>query len=224
MDEMREGLPPPSVERVDLIAAVGHELRSIVGAILHQVELLSGELDGALQYRSRKALLQSFDELHRFADALSDLERIERGQLTVRTRSVSLADVFSIEDRSPLSTADRERLQAELDSARSVLVDVDETVLRRIINMLMSECYNRADETSVEVVRGTRRVEITLCAGRRGPDAHMRPISLGDGIMPWVASVLAGAAGCGATAANVGSQYTLSVPISASAAGGQVKR
>lgn len=223
MDEMPEGSPQSSVERVDLIAAVGHELRGIVGAILHQVELLSGELDGALQYRSRKALLQSFDELNRFADALSDLERIERGELAVRTRSVSLAAVFSIHDRSPLSDADRQRLQRALDNARSVLVEVDETVLRRIINMLMSDCYSRADETSVEVVRSTERVEITLCAGASGPDVLMRPISLGDGIMPWVASILAGAAGCGATAANVGSQYTLSVPISASAGGGQVE-
>lgn len=223
MDEMPEGSPQCSVARVDLIAAVGHELRGIVGAILHQVELLTGELDAALQYRSRKALFQSFDELNRFADALSDLERIERGELTVRSQSVNLAEVFSIDDRAPLSAADRERLQAVLDSVRSVLVDVDAVVLRRIINMLMSECHSRADETSVEIDRRAGQVEITLCAGGRESDVVMRPISIGDGIMPWVASVLAGAAGCGAMAANVGSQYTLSVPISTSAASGQAK-
>ena len=95
-----------STEASRLVAAVGHDLRHLVGALSHQIELLcSNDLDASLRSGCLHSIVESGAELDRFVDGLTDLERTLRGEHSVRLEHVDLRALIRtvIVDRSDVA-------------------------------------------------------------------------------------------------------------------------
>jgi signal transduction histidine kinase len=173
-----------------LVAAVGHDLRHLVGALSHQIELLSGDdLDSRLRQRCLHSIVETGAELERFVDGLADLERTLRGEHSVRLQHVDL--------RTMIRTVmvDRSQLGGDLAGvdAPASAVCVDPTIARRVLQILVAECEAMSDAVTVELSTSVDTVEVVISGGSRRATADpndVRPISETDGLAPWIASRL----------------------------------
>jgi len=87
----------------DLIGSLTHELRHEVSAVLHQVELLRGNVvDELTQRRSLAAVEANAENLMGFIDDLTELGRIMRGEITPTFRSIDVGELIgaSADDRA----------------------------------------------------------------------------------------------------------------------------
>lgn len=173
-----------------LIAAVGHDLRHLVGSLSHQIELLSGnDLDASLRERCLQSIVETGAELDRFVDGLTDLERTLRGEHSVRPEHVDL--------RAMVRTVIVDRSDAGGDLAGvnppGSTVWVDPAIARRVLQILVAECEAMSDAVTVDLSTTPDAVEVVITGGPRRATAHTpdeRPISETDGLAPWIASRL----------------------------------
>jgi signal transduction histidine kinase len=119
--------------RDDVIAIVGHDLRSPLATILAAARTLASDQDDAT---SEEAMLvgrivnQSW-HLSRLVDTLLALSRLEAGSLPVNTERVAVRPVIdeAVED----VVAAHEELSAEISADEGLVVTADATHLRQIL-------------------------------------------------------------------------------------------
>ena len=179
-----------STEASRLVAAVGHDLRHLVGALSHQIELLcSNDLDASLRERCLHSIVETGAELDRFVDGLTDLERTLRGEHSVRLEHVNLRALIRtvIVDRSDVG-GDLAGVNPPGSTVR-----VDPAIARRVLQILVAECEAMSDAVTVDLSNTLDAVEVVITGGPRRATAHthdVRPISETDGLAPWIASRL----------------------------------
>lgn len=173
-----------------LIAAVGHDLRHLVGGLSHQIELLSGDdLDARLRDRCLQSIVETGAELNRFVDGLVDLEHTFRGDHSVRLEAVDLRAVI----RTVI--VDRSDAGGELVGVNppDSIVWVDPAIARRVLQILVAECEAMSDAVTVDLSTTHDAAEVAITGGPRRASMHVhdvRPISETDGLAPWIASRL----------------------------------
>lgn len=174
-------------DTIRLVAAVGHDLRHLVGALSHQIEMLSGDdLDPTLRERCLRSIVQTGAELDRFVDGLADLERTLRGEHSARFEVVDLRAIIRtvIVDRSDHGSG-----LAGVNPA-DALVWVDPAIARRVLQILVAECEARSDAVTVDLSSTGGVVEVVItCGDCRATDRihDARPITETDGLAPWIA-------------------------------------
>lgn len=186
----------PGSDGFEMVSAIGHELRNIVGAVIHQIELLSGdELDEPLRVRSRAAVVESAYELNRFVDALTDLERLHRGELVASRAAVELDELLdSVVDESAWGKHERGDAPgpelvhvAEVEPSE---VLVDPPTIRRVLTMAIAESVARLGAVTISSTREGEYAHITF-DGAEGAETGHRSVGIDDGLGLWVASQLA---------------------------------
>lgn len=207
------------------LAAFAHQLRHTVGAVLHQVELVTGdaELGSATRQRSMAALIANVEELVRFTDCLTDLERLARHEFqptavnfdvvafleeAMRHRSSGLGE----DDPSECSiggipTAIHTAMPSapRTPAGGETLVHGDPALLRRALAAVFAEVDAEEHVLGVELLVTTPsfeapRVELVIFSGERGDDDRSgRAVAIVDGLGPYVAAGLAELAGAALT-------------------------
>ena len=228
------------VSHVDLISAIGHELRNIVGPIVHQIELMEHlDLDEPLRARSRRAIIESASELNRFIDGIADLERLERGEHSQEPIAfdldVLLDDLLDLDDdlaehgagsaavaalagassggSSGASTDGADDARPRIRTGeRAGWVVADPVSIRRVIGILASGCEARFDGAAVAVRRSEDSVDLTFCRPGCADDTTHRAVTVDDGLLAWVASVLAAQSGAEVRADSAGGSFRLRLP------------
>lgn len=210
---------------VELISAIGHELRNIVGPIVHQIELMEhGDLDEPLRARSRRAIIESASELNRFIDGIADLERLERGERPQEPVAFDLDalldELVGGDDGGASSagtsagsvvgaTAAPSRVRT---GARAGWVVADPSSVRRVIGILASGCEARFDVAAVDVSRSENSVDLTFCRPGCADDGPHRAVDVDDGLLAWVASEVAAQGGAEVQTDALGGSFRLRLP------------
>lgn len=183
-------------DELDLVPAIGHELRNIVGAIIHQIELLAGGgLEETMRARSRAAIVESAEELNRFVDAVTDLEQLQRGELVAARRPVDLVDLLeSIVSESGWATIERRNSSlsksVRVGDVEPSEVLVDPVTIRRVLTIAIAESLERIGAVEISAAREGDYVHISFDSVD-GPIAGHRVVCIDDGLGLWVASQLA---------------------------------
>jgi hypothetical protein len=173
-----------------LVAALGHDLRHLVGALTHQIELLTNDdIDAKIRSRCLQSLAEGGNELNRFVDGLADLERTMRGQHHVHIEELDLRSLIRtvIVERSENATA-----LAGANPADST-VEADPALARRLLQILVADCEATSDAVTIDLFTTRRAVEVLVTGGPRRPVERTndgRPVVVSDGLAPWIASGL----------------------------------
>ncbi len=157
----------------DFLAMLGHELRNPLAPIVTALALLEhrGQLAGI---REVGVITRQVAHLQRLLDDLLDVSAIARGRVKLEKRhlNVDAAIDGAVELVRPL--VDERHQQLEVDVARDMVVDADESRLIQIVGNLL---HNAAKYTHAGG-------HIALKAAREGDDAVIRVSDDGEGIRP----------------------------------------
>ena len=147
----------------EVLAALGHELRSPLAPILTGLHLMrtkglcSHELD---------VIERQVGAIVRLVDDLLDVSRIGRGQIELRKERIEIADVVAqaIETVDPLLAERRHRLTM-LVSRSGLRVNVDPERMAQVIANLLTNAAKyseRGSEITVRAVRHDRHLRVSV--------------------------------------------------------------
>ncbi|MGB7786714.1 MAG: ATP-binding protein [Salinimicrobium sp.] len=113
------------IDSVDILAAVGHEIRNPLNAIVGLSQLLSStnSMDEVKNYT--EGLMQTSEHLMEMVNNLLDFSKLRSGKLEMNLKPVALEDVLASQLSGQRALAERKGL--------SFFMDVDETIPARII-------------------------------------------------------------------------------------------
>lgn len=138
--------------RRDLLAALGHDLRTPLASLRAAVEALQ---DGVARDRARylDAMAGDIQVLSRLVDDLFTLARIERGELRLQPEPVDLAELADTTVAGLEAIADRRRLALQLSVDGDTTAAVDPHAIGRVLRNLLDNALRYAPErTTVDVV------------------------------------------------------------------------
>lgn len=160
-------------ERAAFLAAVSHELRSPLNAILGFADILMGEVDGPLSPSAKEEVEQirgSGAHLLALINDILEFSALESGQLRL---SRSRVDVFALANE-----VIREARGLVGDKALVVRVEGEPLVARldgRRVRQILGNLVNNA-------IKFTQRGEVVVRVGREGAQAELRVSDTGPGI------------------------------------------
>jgi len=133
--------------KTTFLSRVSHELRTPLNGIYGFAQLLQLGVKDPTHVTQVEHVLEAASHLRRVLDDLSDIARLESGQLTVEVRPTRVADV--LEPVLPIMRAEAERngrrFDAELGTASDLRVLADPARARQVLLNLVSNAvkYNR---------------------------------------------------------------------------------
>lgn len=155
--------------RRDLLAALGHDLRTPLAALRAAVEALQ---DGVAREPARylDAMATDVGVLSRLVDDLFTLARIERGDLRLHPEPVDLAELADTTVAGLEVIAQRRHLTLRLSADGDTTVAVDPHAIGRVLRNLLDNALRHAPErTTVDVaVRGDRDL-VAVAVADAGP-------------------------------------------------------
>lgn len=155
--------------RRDLLAALGHDLRTPLASLRAAVEALQ---DGVARDPARylDAMAADVDVLARLVDDLFTLARIERGELTLSPEPVDLAELADTTVTSLEVIAERRRLELTMSADGDTTAIVDPHAIGRVLRNLLDNALRHAPErTSVDVAVVGGGDHVTLAVTDEGP-------------------------------------------------------
>jgi len=161
-------------DQAAFLAAVSHELRSPLNAILGFADLLVAEVDGPLSAEAREEVDQiraSGRHLLELINDILDLSALESGQLKLVRTSVDLAAVASDVVREAVGLVGERPVVVRVDGARDVFADADAKRVRQILTNLVGNA-----------VKFTQRGEVVVDVGREAGFARFTVRDTGPGI------------------------------------------
>ncbi|CAN5913794.1 HAMP domain-containing sensor histidine kinase [soil metagenome] len=138
--------------RRDLLAALGHDLRTPLASLRAAVEALQ---DGLARDPARylDAMAGDIAVLSRLVDDLFTLARIERGELRLTPEPVDLAELADTTVAGLEAIADRRRLALQLSVDGDTTAAVDPHAIGRVLRNLLDNALRYAPErTTVDVL------------------------------------------------------------------------
>ncbi len=161
-------------DQAAFLAAVSHELRSPLNAILGFADLLVAEVDGPLAPEAREEVNQiraSGRHLLELINDILDLSALESGQLKLVRTSVDLAAVASDVVREAVGLVGERPVVVRVDGARDVFADADAKRVRQILTNLVGNA-----------VKFTQRGEVVVDVGHEAGFARFTVRDTGPGI------------------------------------------
>jgi signal transduction histidine kinase len=161
-------------DRAAFLAAVSHELRSPLNAILGFAELLVAEVDGPLSAESKEEVEQirgSGAHLLELINDILEFSALEGGQLKLSRTSVDLGVVAAEVLREAAGVLQGRPVQVRLEGSTGVLIDADPKRLRQILTNLVGNA-----------IKFTARGEVVVDIARQGAYARIAVKDTGPGI------------------------------------------
>jgi CheY-like chemotaxis protein/anti-sigma regulatory factor (Ser/Thr protein kinase) len=164
----------------DLLRALTHELRNSIAPIVNAVHLIrlrgggDQELAGILSIIERQIA-----SMTRTLEAVSEADRLARGETTLQRQRVDLAMVIqsALASRKASIEARRQRVHI-VSGPRPVWVEADQARLAQCIGNLLDNAARYSDEGSeitIEVVAGADEVELRIKDQGRGIPSDVLP-------------------------------------------------
>jgi signal transduction histidine kinase len=164
----------------DLLRALTHELRNSIAPIVNAVHLLrlrsrdDPELPGILSIIERQVA-----GMTRTLEAVSEADRLARGETTLQRQRVDLATVIQSAVASRKSAIENRRQRVRIVSGpRPVWIDADQPRLAQAIGNILDNAARYSDEGSeitIEVVAGAESVGLRIIDEGRGISADILP-------------------------------------------------
>lgn len=159
-------------DRAAFLAAVSHELRSPMNAILGFADLLIQEVDGPLSEEAREEVAQiraSGEHLSLLIQDILELSALESGQLRLtRSRTSVSALVGAVVREARVALAGRP-VTLRLDAGSEVVAEIDERRMRQVVGNLVGNAVKFTAEGEVVVSVGTDGATCTIRVRDTGP-------------------------------------------------------
>jgi signal transduction histidine kinase len=161
-------------DRAAFLAAVSHELRSPLNAILGFADVLMTEVDGPLTPEAREEVEQIRGSGKHLADLISDIleySALESGQLKLSQTRVDLAAVATDVVREAVGVVGNRPVAVRVRGESGVFARGDPRRVRQILTNLVGNA-----------IKFTQRGEVVVEIGQSGRWAHARVRDTGPGI------------------------------------------
>ncbi|HEY1304202.1 MAG TPA: response regulator [Vicinamibacterales bacterium] len=163
--------------RDDLVHMIVHDLRSPLTALHINLNLLKGPVAslGEDSRRDLDASVELVQVLTRMANELLDVSRLEEGRMPIERAACDLTQIAH-EVRSALRPIDVDR-PIEIESAGSVCVQCDRTLVRRVLENLVSNGITHTPAGSrmrISISRRDGRVRVAVHDQGRGVPLEAR--------------------------------------------------
>jgi signal transduction histidine kinase len=161
-------------DRAAFLAAVSHELRSPLNAILGFADILVTEVDGPLSRDAREEVEQIRGSGKHLLDLINDIlefSALESGQLRLSRTRVEVASVASDVVREAVGLVGSRPVAVHLRGTVGVYARADAKRVRQILTNLVGNA-----------IKFTQRGEVVVDVGREGPFARLSVCDTGPGI------------------------------------------
>lgn len=169
LDETERERQRDAAARRDLLAALGHDLRTPLASLRAAVEALQ---DGVARDPERylDAMAGDIDVLARLVDDLFTLARIERGELRLQREPVDLAELADTTVAGLEAFAQRRSLALTLSVDGDTTAVVDPHAIGRVLRNLLDNALRHApDRTTVDVAVVGEGDHVALAVTDEGP-------------------------------------------------------
>ncbi len=163
-------------DRSGFLAAVSHELRSPLNAILGFADVLLSEVDGPLSSSAREEIEQIRDSGQHLLDLINDtleFSALESGQLRLVRACVDLFEVAADVVRESGGLVAGRDVEVRIDGEQGVFVDADPRRVRQVITNVVSNA-----------AKFTQRGEIVVSVSPYGAFGCVSVRDTGPGIDP----------------------------------------
>jgi signal transduction histidine kinase len=163
-------------DRAAFLAAVSHELRSPLNAILGFAEILVAEVDGPLSDEGREEveqILGSGKHLLELINDILELSALESGQLRLSRTRVDLAAIAGEVVREAAGLVGSRPVFVRLEGENDVYARADTKRVRQVLTNLVGNA-----------IKFTRAGEVVVDIGREGRFARLSVRDTGPGISP----------------------------------------
>jgi signal transduction histidine kinase len=169
-------------DRAAFLAAVSHELRSPLNAILGFADILMTEVDGPLSAEAREEVEQIRGSGKHLLDLINDileLSALESGQLRLSRSPVDLAAVAGDVVREAVGLVGARPVVVRVEGEEGVYARADAKRVRQILTNLVGNA-----------IKFTQRGEVVVDVGREGRLARLSVQDTGPGISPQERAVI----------------------------------
>jgi signal transduction histidine kinase len=169
-------------ERAAFLAAVSHELRSPLNAILGFADILMEEVDGPLEPTAREEVEQirgSGAHLLALINDILELSALESGQLRLSRGRVDLTALANEVVREARGLVGEKPLTVRVEAAAPVVARVDQRRIRQVLGNLVNNA-----------IKFTQRGEVVVRVAREGGLATLSVSDTGPGISPQERAVI----------------------------------
>lgn len=217
------------------LAALGHELRNPIGAIVNAIELVAAE-----DTRSRRALevlRRQAQHMVRLVNDLLDVTRISHGKLTVERKSIDACQCVRDAADAMRSFIDAKGLELQLDLPSAPLyVNADPERLTQVIDNLLRNAVAYTERGRITI--GIRKQEAharfsvkdtgiginPADAGRvfepfsqTDPGRHTGGLGLGLSVVKHLVEMHGGSVALTSDGPGTGSEFSFTIPLAESA-------
>lgn len=161
-------------DRAAFLAAVSHELRSPLNAILGFADVLAEEVDGPLSPSAKEEVDQIRDSGAHLLELINDIlefSALEGGQLKLSKKAVDLAQIASEVVRELTITVGEKPVAVRVSADEPVVTEADPKRVRQILTNLVSNA-----------IKFTERGEVVVTVGIDRHVAFVRVLDTGPGI------------------------------------------
>ncbi len=138
--------------KTNFLANMSHELRTPLIGILGFSEMLTENLAGTPDEEFAKVIYTSGNRLHETLNKILDLTQIESQKLTVNKSEIEVVKKLTEEVKLFEKAAEQKGLALKIESnADYIVAELDETLLRQIINNLLSNAIKYTNHGSITV-------------------------------------------------------------------------
>ncbi len=169
-------------DRAAFLAAVSHELRSPLNAILGFTDILMTEVDGPLSAEAREEVEQIRGSGKHLLDLINDileLSALESGQLRLTRSRVDLAAVAREVVREAAGLVGSRPVALRVDGEVGIYARADAKRVRQVLTNLVGNA-----------IKFTQRGEVVVNVGRDGRYARLSVRDTGPGISPQERAVI----------------------------------
>jgi signal transduction histidine kinase len=169
-------------DRAAFLAAVSHELRSPLNAILGFADILMTEVDGPLSTEAREEVEQIRGSGKHLLDLINDIlefSALESGQLKLTRSRVDLAAVAWEVVREAAGIVGARPVLVRIEGEAGVFARADPRRVRQVLTNLVGNA-----------IKFTQRGEVVVDVGREGRYARMSVRDTGPGISPQERAVI----------------------------------
>jgi signal transduction histidine kinase len=169
-------------DRAAFLAAVSHELRSPLNAILGFADILMAEVDGPMSLEAREEVEQIRGSGKHLLDLINDileLSALESGQLRLTQTRVDLAAVASDVVREAAGLVGARPVEVRIEGERDVYARGDPKRVRQMLTNLVGNA-----------IKFTQRGEVVVVVGREGRYVCLSVRDTGPGISPQERAVI----------------------------------
>jgi signal transduction histidine kinase len=169
-------------ERAAFLAAVSHELRSPLNAILGFADILMEEVDGPLSPSAREEVEQirgSGAHLLTLINDILEFSALESGQLKLTRGRVDLTGLANEVVREARGLVGEKQLTVRVEGEPSLVARVDGRRVRQVLGNLVNNA-----------IKFTQRGEVVVRVGRENGLASLSVSDTGPGISPQERAVI----------------------------------